>query len=152
MLLFPGLTALDLIGPQACFGFHGETHLVWKSLDPIETDNTPMLPTTTFADCPRDLDVLFVPGGFGAWNAMVDEEILDFLRDCAPTSKLITSVCTGSVILAAAGLLDGYKAATHWAFYPLLEVFDQVTPVHDRVVIDRDRISGGGVTAGIDFD
>ena len=151
MLLFPNLTLLDLFGPQAVFGFHGETHLVWKDMDPVMSDSrVATLPTKTFSDCPKDLDVLFVPGGFGTWDAMQDEAVLDFLRERAPTSKLVTSVCTGSIVLAAAGLLDGYKAATHWTSYDVLEAFG-VEGVRERVVVDRNRISGGGVTAGIDF-
>lgn len=94
--------------------------------------------------------MLFVPGGFGTWDAMADEEILDFLRERAPTSRLITSVCTGSIILAAAGLLEGRRAATHWATYEILEAFG-VEGVRERVVTDGNHISGGGVTAGIDF-
>lgn len=151
MLLFPNLTLLDLFGPQAVFGFHGETHLVWKDMAPVVSDSrVATMPTTTFSECPKDLDVLFVPGGIGTWDVMQDETVLDFLRARAPTSKLVTSVCTGSIVLAAAGLLDGYKAATHWTSYDVLEAFG-VEGVRERVVVDRNRISGGGVTAGIDF-
>lgn len=151
MLLYPNLTLLDLIGPQAVFGLHGETHLVWKNMEPVLSDTrVAVLPTKTFADCPEDLDVLFVPGGFGTWDAMEDEDVLGFLRERAPRAELITSVCTGAIILAAAGLLDGYKAATHWSSYDVLDAFG-VEGVRERVVVDRDRITGGGVTAGIDF-
>jgi cyclohexyl-isocyanide hydratase len=151
MLLYPGLTLLDLIGPQCALSFHGHTHLAWKTLDPVPSDSSiSLLPTTTFATCPRDLDILFVPGGMGTNAILEDRETLDFLADRARTARFVTSVCSGSLILAAAGLLDGYRAATHWACYDQLEALG-VKPEHARVVVDRNRISGGGVTAGIDF-
>ncbi len=151
MLLYPGFTLLDLAGPQAALGMHGQTLLFWKTLDPVPTDTGVSLnPTTTFADAPRDLDVLFVPGGFGTVEAMKDEEILGFLAKAGATARYVTSVCFGSLLLGMAGLLDGYRAATHWAAYPALEATD-ARAVHERVVGDRNRFTGGGVTAGIDF-
>jgi cyclohexyl-isocyanide hydratase len=151
MLLYPGFTLLDLAGPQTTFGFHGQTHLIWKTMEPVPTDmGVSMNPTMTFADVPENLDVLFVPGGFGTIAVMQDSTILEFLASAGSTARYITSVCTGSVILAMAGLLDGYRASTHWAFYEPLEALG-VEPSHERVVIDRNRISGGGVTAGLDF-
>ncbi len=151
MLIYPGMTLLDLAGPQAALGMHGKTHLVWKNLDPVPTDSgISLLPTATFADCPRDLDVLFVPGGFGTNDAMVDPEVLRFLAERGPQARYVTSVCSGSLILGAAGLLDGYRAATHWACYDMLtELGVQADP--SRVAVDRNRYTGGGVTAGIDF-
>ena len=152
MLIYPNMTLLDLVGPQTAFGFHGKTHLVAGTLDPILTDSgISILPTTTYADCPKNLDVLFVPGGFGTNDAMQDEEALAFLGENGKSARYIASVCSGSVILAAAGLLDGYKAATHWALYSQLEATGDVEGVHKRVVADRNRFTGGGVTAGIDF-
>ena len=151
MLLYPGFTLLDLAGPQLALGLHGQTLLFWKTLDPVPTDTGISLnPTTTFADAPRGLDVLFVPGGFGTNDAMKDEEIVGFLAEAGATARHVTSVCTGSLLLGMAGLLDGYKAATHWAYYPGLEATG-AEPVHERVVADRNRLTGGGVTAGIDF-
>ena len=151
MLLYPGFTLLDLAGPQTAFGLNGQTHLIWKTMEPVPTDmGVSMNPTMTFDDVPGDLDVLFVPGGFGTVDAMQDKEITDFLARAGSTARYITSVCTGSVILGMAGLLDGYRAATHWGFYAPLEALGAV-PCHDRVCIDRNRITGGGVTAGIDF-
>jgi len=151
MLLYPGMILLDFAGPQASLGMHGQTHLLWKTLDPIATDSgVSLLPTTTFADCPADLDILFVPGGFGTNDAMQDGEVLAFLADSGKTARYVTSVCSGSLILGAAGLLDGYKAATHWACYDALEALG-VEAVHSRVVVDRNRFTGGGVTAGLDF-
>lgn len=151
MLLFPGLTLLDLVGPQAALGLHGRTHLLWKTLEPVASDTgVSLLPTTTFADCPAELDVLFVPGGFGTNDAMRDPDVLHFLADRGRRARYVTSVCTGSLVLGAAGLLDGYRAATHWASYEALEALG-VEAVRRRVVVDRNRISGGGVTAGLDF-
>jgi cyclohexyl-isocyanide hydratase len=151
MLIYPDMTLLDLAGPQAALGLHGKTHLVWKTMDPVLTDSgISILPTATFADCPDDLDVLFVPGGFGTNEAMEDAEVLRFLADRGQRARYVTSVCSGSLILAAAGLLDGYKAATHWAVYDALEALG-VTAERRRVVVDRNRFTGGGVTAGIDF-
>lgn len=151
MLLYPGLTLLDLVGPQAALGMHGQTHLAWKTLDPVPSDSGPsIVPTTTLADCPLDLDVLFVPGGLGTAEVLEDGDVLRFLADRGPRAKYVTSVCSGSIILAAAGLLDGYRAATHWSAYEVLAAFG-VDIVKERVVIDRNRITAGGVTAGIDF-
>ena len=151
MLIYPGFTLLDLAGPQAALGPHGQTFLLWKTLDPVATDGGISInPTTTFADCPGDLDVLFVPGGFGTNDAMKDGEVIDFLAHVGPLAHYVTSVCSGSLVLGMAGLLDGYEAATHWACYPALEATG-ANPVHARVVTDRNRVSSGGVTAGIDF-
>jgi cyclohexyl-isocyanide hydratase len=151
MVLYPGLTLLDLIGPQTAWSWHATTHLVWKTRGLIVSDSgVAIQPTTTFADCPPDLDVLFVPGGFGTAAAMQDRAVLDFLATRAAHAKYVTSVCSGSLILGAAGLLHGYKAASHWAVRELLPLFG-AEPVDARVVVDRNRVTGGGVTAGIDF-
>ena len=151
MLIYPGMTLLDLAGPQAALGLHGQTHLLWKSLDPVPSDSgISILPTTTFANCPTDLDVLFVPGGLGTEAAMKDAEILAFLGERGKTARYVTSVCSGALILGAAGLLDGHKAATHWAIYEALAELG-VVGVHSRVVADGNRMTGGGVTAGLDF-
>lgn len=151
MLLYPEFTLLDLAGPQTLLGLYGKTHLLWKNLEPVWSDSgVSMNPTTVFADCPAQLDVLFVPGGIGTNAAMQDAEIIDFLAEAGTRARYITSVCTGSLLLGMAGLLDGYRAATHWAFYDGLEATGAI-PVRERVVTDRDRVTGGGVTAGIDF-
>ena len=151
LVLFPGLTLLDLVGPMSALSGHGTLHIVAPTLDPVRSDSqVALVPTATYASCPRELDVLFVPGGFGTAEAMEDARLLDFLVDRAPRSRYVTSVCTGALILAAAGLLHGYRATTHWATYDYLRMFD-VDVRTDRVVIDRNRMTGGGVTAGIDF-
>src|SRR5262245_47453944 len=151
MLLYPGLTLLDLIGPQTAWSWHAKIHLVWKTRDLIVSDSGVVLqPTTTFADCPHDLDILFVPGGFGTAAAMQDRAVLDFLDARAAHARYITSVCSGSLILGAGGVLRGYNATSHWAVLDRLPLFG-AEPVDARVVVDRNRITGGGVTAGIDF-
>lgn len=152
MLLFPGLTQLDLTAPYELVHRvpDAEVHLVWKNLDPVRTEaGFGMLPDTTIASCPP-LDVLFVPGGFGQRAAAADDEVLTFVREQGQRAKWVTSVCTGSLLLGAAGLLDGYEATTHWAYVDLLEAFG-ARYVKRRVLVDRNRITAGGVTAGIDF-
>jgi cyclohexyl-isocyanide hydratase len=152
MLLFPRLTQLDLTGPYEVLSKLPETEifLAWKSLDPVVADSgLALLPTTTLAQAPQ-ADVLFVPGGGGQIPLMDDPEVLAFLRRQAEGARYVTAVCTGSLLLGAAGLLQGYQATTHWAFHDLLTRCG-AEPVRRRVVIDRDRITGGGVTAGIDF-
>jgi cyclohexyl-isocyanide hydratase len=152
MLLYPGFTMLDLVGPLTVFSMHSQIHLLWKSLEPVASDSgdIKMLPTTVLRDCPARLDVLFVPGGFGTFEAMKDAELIEFLKDTAPRASYITSVCSGSLILGAAGLLQGFQATSHWACRDMLSQFGAV-PVKARLVADRNRFTGGGVTAGIDF-
>jgi cyclohexyl-isocyanide hydratase len=152
LVLFPKLTQLDLTGPFEAFARmpNATVHLVAKTLDPITSDVGLILtPTVTMADCP-DLDVLCVPGGPGVNDLLVDDEVLDFLRRQGAQARYVTSVCSGGLVLGAAGLLAGYRATTHWASMEFLESFG-ATPVKARVCIDRNRITGGGVTAGIDF-
>lgn len=152
MLLFPRLTQLDLTGPVEVLHRVPDTkvHLVWKDTQPVYADSgLGLVPTTSFADCPP-LDIVFVPGGIGQVALMTDPVVLDFLRHHGKTAKYVTSVCTGALVLGAAGLLDGYRAATHWAFVELLPAFG-ARHEPGRVVVDRNRITGGGVTAGIDF-
>ncbi|MDX6356518.1 MAG: cyclohexyl-isocyanide hydratase [Streptomyces sp.] len=151
MLLYPGLTLLDLIAPHAAFAHSMETHLVWKTTDPVRSDSgVDVHPTTAFADCPADLDVLFVPGGMGQAPVAADEDVLEFLADRGARARYVTSVCGGSLILGAAGLLRGYRATTHWAGIDVLALFG-AEYAEGRVVVDRNRITGGGVTAGLDF-
>lgn len=152
LLLFPNMTQLDLTGPYEVFarvpGAH--VHLIWKTLDPVTTEKgMTILPTTTFATCPP-LDLICVPGGPGQIELMEDMEVIDFLRKAAETCRFITSVCTGSLVLAAAGLLRGYRATTHWASRDQLALLGVETS-DARVVFDRNRITGAGVTSGIDF-
>lgn len=151
MLTFPGLTLIDLLGPQAVLHGPMKTHLVWKTTDPVESDSgISITPTMRFDEAPDKFDVLFVPGGPGQIELFKDTETLAFLARHGARADWVTAVCTGSLILGAAGLLDGYRATTHWAARGLLPLFG-AEPVEERVVIDRNRITGGGVTAGIDF-
>ena len=152
ILIYPNVTQLDATGPaQVLARVPGASlHMIWKTREPIPTDaGFSIVPNTTFADCPK-LDVICVPGGGGQVALMTDPETLDFLRKQAETARYVTSVCTGSLVLGAAGLLKGYRSACHWAWREMLSDFGAV-PVAERVVRDRNRISGGGVTAGIDF-
>ena len=151
MVLFPRLTLLDLAGPYEVFARipDARVRLAAGSLDPIRTDQgMEILPDTPFDEAPQ-FDVLFVPGGPGQYCRMEDEAFLDFLRKQAAGAKWVTSVCTGALLLGAAGLLKGYKATTHWMSMDLLELLG-AKPLAERVVVDRNRITGAGVTAGID--
>lgn len=152
LLVFPDVTQLDLTGPLQVFSsVPGVTvHLVWKNREPVQTDAVMVIvPTTTFADCPQ-LDVLCVPGGYGIDDMLEDKELLAFLRKQAEGARYITSVCTGALALGAAGLLEGYRATTHWTAMDSLAPFGAI-PTDTRVCVDRNRVTGGGVTAGIDF-
>jgi cyclohexyl-isocyanide hydratase len=159
MLVYPSMFLQDLIGPLTVFEslMNKEIHLLWKDTEPVGNEPgqpaalVPVKPTTAFKDCPRQLDVLFVPGGVpGTLTVMEDPEVLAFLADQGARARYVTSVCTGSLILGAAGLLKGYRAASYWATRDVLRDLGAI-PSRQRVVMDRNRITGGGVTAGIDF-
>jgi cyclohexyl-isocyanide hydratase len=159
MLVYPGMFLQDLVGPLTMFEalMNRDIHLLWKNLQPVGPEKPehpgliPVPPNRTFAQCPEHLDVLFVPGGVpGTLTMMEDKEVLDFLADRGSKAKWVTSVCTGSLILGAAGLLKGYKATSYWATLDVLPTLG-ATPVRRRVVTDRNRVTGGGVTAGLDF-
>jgi len=152
LVIFPKVTQLDLTGPVQVFSSvpGAKVHLIWKRIEPVPTDSVMVLtPTTTFADCPQ-LDVICVPGGAGTDDLVNNGEMLDFLRGQAKGAKYITSVCTGSLVLGAAGLLKGYRATTHWTAMEFLSLYGAI-PTKTRVCVDRNRLTGGGVTAGIDF-
>lgn len=151
-LLFPNVTQLDLTGPAQVLSRLGNAtiHLVWKDRDPVATDaGFPLLPTATFSDI-QNADILCIPGGVGTLAIMDDILILDWLRSIAASAQWVTSVCTGSLLLGAAGLLDGYRATSHWASHSQLRYFGAI-PEKARIVVDRNRVTGGGVTSGIDF-
>jgi cyclohexyl-isocyanide hydratase len=150
LVLFPRLTQLDLTGPFEVFGRLADAQVMLVGEGPVQSDTGLRLqPDVSFADSPQ-LDVLCVPGGPGVNAAMESVRLLEFLRRQAEHAAWVTSVCTGSLVLGAAGLLRGYRATTHWLSLDLLAPFGAI-PVHERVVIDRNRVTGGGVTAGIDF-
>jgi cyclohexyl-isocyanide hydratase len=153
MLVHPKMVLQDLVGPLTVLNLaHAEIHLVWKTLDPVQSETgLAVNPTTRLSDCPEHLDVLFVPGGLDGSIALMDDpETVGFIRERGEQARYITSVCTGALLLGAAGLLRGYRATGHWYIRDLLGLMG-ATPVHERVVVDRNRITGGGVTAGIDF-
>lgn len=152
-LIYPGVIQLDVMGAYQVLAFPPNTHmhLIWKTLTPIvSNEGLTLTPTTTVGDCPP-LDVICVPGGgMGQIDVMKDPEILDFLKQQSKSAQYVTSVCTGSMILAAAGVLQGYQATCHWAFRDQLAMLG-VEVIPQRVVIDRNRVTGAGVTSGIDF-
>lgn len=151
-LPFPGMTQLDMTGPaQFLSRLPGATvHFVSGSLDPVPTDaGFAIVPTETYLQIPAP-EIVCVPGGIGVASVMDDAAAMAWLRQAGETATWVTSVCTGSLILGAAGLLRGYKATTHWAWHHHLARFG-AEPVKARTVIDRNRVTGGGVTAGIDF-
>ncbi|WP_052757217.1 DJ-1/PfpI family protein [Leptospira santarosai] len=152
IFIFSGVTQLDFAGPYEVFSKIPNVNifLFAQSKELVVAESgMKWIPDYDFSDCP-DLDVLLIPGGVGTTLLMEEFEILNFLKTKAENSKFITSVCTGSLVLAAAGLLDGYRATTHWLSLDVLKLFP-VQISGERFVRDRNRITGGGVTAGIDF-
>jgi cyclohexyl-isocyanide hydratase len=152
MLLFPNLTLQDFAGPYDVF-IRAECFTVYtvsENKNPMHAEGGIALQAAyTFDDCPA-LDILFVPGGRGITPLLTNQTYHAFLKTRGVQAEYITAVCTGSLLLAAAGLLTGYKATTHWRSIPLLKMLN-VEAVEARVVRDRNRITGGGITAGIDF-
>ncbi|KVZ47207.1 DJ-1/PfpI family protein [Burkholderia ubonensis] len=151
-LVFSGVQQLDLTGPHDVLASlpDAAAHLVWKTREPVASSSgLALTPGHTFADCPP-LDVICIPGGTGITDLLSDRETIDFVRERSAAARYVTSVCTGALLLGAAGLLRGRRATTHWAFHALLEPLGAV-PVRERVVRDGNLITGGGVTAGIDF-
>jgi cyclohexyl-isocyanide hydratase len=152
MLLFPSMTQLDLTAPYEVFTRMPDTTvvLVARQQHSIQSEGgLRIVPDCSLADAPS-LDILFVPGGIGISGVIQDAECLGFLRQRAQTARYVTSVCTGALVLGAAGLLRGYRATTHWLSLDLLPLVGAI-PSSERVVIDRNRITAAGVTAGIDF-
>lgn len=152
MLLFPSLTQLDLTGPYEVFARMPDTKVVLMSphVDWVRSEfGLRIMPDCALADAPH-LDILFIPGGSGTSAIIKETAILRALRDRAQTARYVTSVCTGALVLGAAGLLRGYRATTHWLSLDLLPLVGAI-PSSERIVIDRNRITAGGVTAGIDF-
>lgn len=152
MVLFPGLTQLDLTGPYEVLARMPETHvsLVASTREPVRSEwGLVIQPDATFDDAPP-IDILCVPGGWGVNACLGDEAMLAFLRERGAVARFVTSVCSGALLLGAAGLLRGYRATTHWLSLDLLPLFG-AEAVEERVVLDRNRITGAGVSAGIDF-
>jgi cyclohexyl-isocyanide hydratase len=152
MVMFDGMTQLDLTGPYEVLARMpgARISLLARSGDPVRTEwGLRVIPDVSFADAPR-FDMLFVPGGWGINACLEDEQLIAFIRARGAEARYVTSVCSGALLLGAAGLLHGYRATTHWLSLDLLRYFG-ADPVDERVVRDRNRITGGGVTAGIDF-
>ncbi len=151
-LLFPNVTQLDMTGPYEVFTRlpGAKVDVIWKDREPVRSEQgLCFLPTATFGDV-QALDLVCVPGGPGIGPLLEDAETLQFLRRVAAGARYVTSVCTGALVLGAAGLLKGKRATTHWMSLDLLAPFG-ATPVAERVVRDGNVFTGGGVTAGIDF-
>src|SRR3982074_1983641 len=149
LVLFPKVTQLDFTGPLQVFSSvpDAKVHLIWKRIEPVTSDSVMTLtPTITFADCPQ-LDVICVPGGLGTDDMINDEEMLAFLRKQAEGPKYVASVCTGSLVLGAAGLLKGYRAATHWTAMEYLAAFGAAA-TRTRVCVDRKRGTGVALPPG----
>lgn len=152
-LLFPNVTQLDLAGPAQVLARLGDAtlDLVWTTLDPVPTDaGFAIVPTATFADVPA-ADILCVPGGLGVNGVIADDEAMAWVRQVGGRADWVTSVCTGSLILGAAGLLDGYRATSHWCVRESVLPLLGAIPVDERVVFDRDRVTAAGISAGLDF-
>ncbi|MES0867982.1 DJ-1/PfpI family protein [Pseudovibrio sp. SCP19] len=153
LFLYPGMTMLDAYGPLQFLAFvRGlETFTFAESSAPLPCDaGIQLVPDYSFEDRP-EIDILLVPGAGNPLEQMQNPRVLEHLRQAGENAQYVTSVCSGALILAEAGLLDGYEAATHWAYRETLEKLADVTVVNKRVSVDRNRITGGGVTAGIDF-
>lgn len=151
MLVFPDITAIDYVGPaDLLVRIPGaRLNLVWKHTDPIRTElGWEFRPTASFESCGQ-VDILVVPGGPGIGALLEDEETLQFLARQAAGATWVVGICTGPLVLGAAGLLDGYRATCHWASHALLDLVGAV-PVDERVVVDRNRITGAGMTSGLD--
>src|SRR5260221_7817011 len=143
LLLFPRMTQLDMTGPYEVFASMPRTtvEVVWKTLGPVSTGGgLRMLPTTTIAACPK-LDVICVPGGPGQVALMQDAEVLDFLWKQAETCRFVTSVCTGSLVLGAAGVLRGYPATCYWLSLDQLALLG-ATPGAEGLVPGPQRVTG----------
>lgn len=151
--LFENMTMLDGYAPLQMLSFVEQFNTFTFSEDGtlVKSDCGALLtPDYSFASCPG-IDILVVPGGGGVLPEMTNSKVIKFLQDKGAEAKYITSVCTGALILAEAGLLDGYRATTHWAYIDQLAAYPNIETVDERVAVDRNRITGGGITAGIDF-
>jgi cyclohexyl-isocyanide hydratase len=151
-VIFNNITQLDFTGPLQVLHRlpNSQVHIIAATLEPVMSDcGLALVPTITFADCPQ-LDLICIPGGFGVEAAIADARVIEFVRKQASQAQYVTSVCTGAFVLGTAGLLQGKKATTHWAYHPMLATVGAI-PTQGRVVRDGNVFTGGGVTAGIDF-
>ena len=153
-LVYPGMTLLDLVGPMQAWSFlpDYEVQYAWHRAGAIPTDcGLSVQATNSFEDAWTDPDVLFVGGGAKpTWDLLGDSAAIAFLADRGSRARWVCSVCTGALLLGAAGLLRGYRAAVHWGVREALTQFG-AEPSSERVCVDRNRLTGGGITAGVDF-
>ena len=153
-LVFPGFTLIDLAAPMQAFSMmpEVESQIVWKEKGVVASDaGAAVIATQDFESCWTDPDILFVPGNTRSlFKQLQDDRVVDFVAEVGSRAKWITSVCNGSLLLGAAGLLKGYKAASYWYTRDHLSLFGAI-PTDARYVIDRNRATGGGMTAGVDF-
>ena len=154
ILIYPGFTAMDALGPEyflSCLT-GAKVRLIAKTATPVRSESGIYItPHLTFKDLPKNVDLFLVPGGAsGTLAALQDPETIDFIRSAGKASKITGSICTGSLLLGAAGLLEGYEATSHWQTVKLLPLCGAV-PSSRRVVFDRDRTTAAGVTAGLDL-
>ncbi|HKP79708.1 MAG TPA: DJ-1/PfpI family protein, partial [Phenylobacterium sp.] len=150
-VLYPGVTHLDFTGPHQVLARTPDADVTVASLGGADVD-AEGLTFTNLADLAKveRCDVICLPGGFGTTDAMLNDEFMSHVRRLGAEATYVTSVCTGSLILGAAGFLRGRRAATHWAWRDLLPAFGAIVS-EERVARDGNVITGGGVTAGIDF-
>lgn len=151
--IFEDMTMLDGYAPLQMLAFVEQfsTFTFAKTKSPLRSDCGAMLtPDHDFVSCPP-LDIVVVPGGGNVLPQMVDADVQAFLKKAGAQASYVTSVCTGALILAEAGLLDGYRATTHWGWIDSLRAYSAIEVADERVVVDRTRITGGGITAGLDF-
>ncbi|MET4697169.1 cyclohexyl-isocyanide hydratase [Constrictibacter sp. MBR-5] len=152
MVIFPRMTQLDLTGPfEVLARMPGaKVDLLWHHIEPVkDAQGLTFTPTATFSTYGTP-DILFIPGGPGVLEAMQDEYLIAFVRSAGEGASLVTSVCTGSLVLGAAGLLKGKRATTHWGAIEQLALLGAI-PTPERVVVDGNTVTGAGVTSGIDF-
>jgi transcriptional regulator GlxA family with amidase domain len=151
--LWPGMTMMDSLAPHQILGYMEELNVYTfaRTTEPFKTDTgMTLVADHGLTDLPQP-DILIVGGGANPLAEMADPEVIASIRKAGENAEYVCSVCTGALILAEAGLLNGYRATTHWAYTHLLAQYPQVTVAEGRVVTDYNRITGGGVTAGIDF-
>jgi cyclohexyl-isocyanide hydratase len=152
LLVYPKLTQLDMTGPYEVLNRMpgARVHVIGRTADPVVSEHgLPITPTVSFSTCPA-LDLLIIPGGFGVNDLLLDAKTLAFVKRMAESARYVASVCSGSLVLGAVGLLDGKRATSHWMSVEFLEAFGAI-PTRERVVIDGKIMTGGGVTAGIDL-